>query len=143
MQTPRRRYFWILPAFLLALVILACACGSGNSITVKKSDYGTRWPLTVSEAVLTCEGPWAVFAKVDGNYYGVNGMGKTWVEKEYPQKARNIKHIWREDSRMIGEFREALKAQGESLPREGLPADMGTPHMNMMPLINDGLKLCD
>jgi len=31
------------------------ACGTANSKTVRQSDYGDKWPLTVSEATLLCK----------------------------------------------------------------------------------------
>ncbi len=40
---------------LLLVTLLAVACAPENSMTVKQSDYGDAWPLTIPEATLVCE----------------------------------------------------------------------------------------
>ena len=138
-----RKFSVIAIGVLVVLAISSVACGSSSSGTARAVDFGTRWPLTAPEVVLTCKGAGAVFAKVGDSYYGVNGMGKIWVEDRYPDKARDINRIWREDSGRIREMRALLRAAGEPLPRQGLPSDMSVPRVNITPLLDAGLTLCD
>ena len=104
---------------LLLVTLLAVACVPENSKTVKQSDYGDTWPLTIPEATLVCE-KGAVFLKADGKHYGITGFGQTWVKLEYPNTARSLDAIWRDDP--ASNF-------------SGLKISIG-------PLIDDGLELC-
>ena len=109
----------ILAILLLPLiVIIAIACGS-DGVMVKEEDYGDRWPLTVPEVELFCKGPYAVYVKLGDNRYGVNGIGSTYVENNYSSTSRDIEDIWR--------------------PNPQIPGS----RINIGPLIDDGLKLCD
>ena len=105
---------------LLLVTLLAVACAPENSMTVKQSDYGDAWPLTIPEATLVCE-KGAVFLKADGKHYGITGLGQTWVKLEYPSTARSLDAIWRDDP--ASNF-------------SGLKISIG-------PLIDDGLELCE
>ena len=105
--------------FALGLFLATLGCGAGNSKTVRAADYGDAWPLTVSEAKLVCEGPYAVFLKVDDRYYGVNGMGRNYVNDRYLTDSYPLESIWLHDPR----------AQDSRI--------------NISPLLDDGLVLCD
>ena len=108
----------ILPFVAAVALVLASGCGDDNSRTITEADYGDAWPLTVSEATLICETPSAVILKVGSNYYGVNGTGSTYVEREHPLNGRDLERIWRLDPGGIG------------------------PRISIFPLIDDGLELC-
>jgi hypothetical protein len=86
---------------------------------VKGTDYGDDWPLTIPEAKLICEQPSAVYLEADSKHYGVNGFGKNYVSKEYPTTARELERIWRPHP-------------------DGI-----TPRVNIGPLIDRGLAICD
>ncbi len=116
---------FILPFVVALALILVTGCGDDNSTTIHdnsriitEADYGDAWPLTVPEATLICEAPVSVILKVGSNYYGVNGIGTTYVEREYPSNSGDLESIWRADP-------------GGIIPR-----------MNIGPLIDDGLELC-
>ena len=109
----------VLPFIAALTLVLVVGCGDDNSRTITEADYGDEWPLTVPEATLICEAPSAVILKVGSNYYGVNGTGRTYVEREYPQNGRDLERIWRLDPGGIG------------------------PRVSISPLIDNGLELCE
>lgn len=89
---------------------------ANNELFVSRSDYGRRWPLTVSSGVLRCDEPGEVtFTAPDGTTYWVNGTaGNAAALNEWYR----IDPIWKDD-----------------------PAD---PYLKISigPLIDDGLALC-
>jgi hypothetical protein len=103
---------------VLALGVAACGDSSDSSGSdepeghVSAADFGKRWPLTVDEGVLACDGSngtGAVTFETDGKTYGLNGLA--------PQNLPDIDPIWKMDN------------------TTGLRVDIS-------PLINAGLKLC-
>jgi hypothetical protein len=113
-------------ASLLAALAVACSkSGSGgNERHVQASDYGPAWPLTVSSGVLRCEVPALVtFTTEDETTYAVNGAAggfaedRGWVD--------DISPIWKED------------------PRSRLDPALTGLKVNIGPLIDDGLALCE
>ncbi len=51
------------------LIFFAVECGgSSDSETIRKLDYGDKWPLTVSEATLLCKGYSSVYIYVNELY---------------------------------------------------------------------------
>ena len=107
-------------------LVVLLACGESGH-TISKSDYGSRWPLTVSEATLHCEEVevWntpnvqLVWVESKGYAYPVNGTAKSFLRDEKPGlKVRDIERIWRSHPTISGM------------------------RINIMPLINDGLEIC-
>ena len=94
------------------------------SETIRDQDYGSEWPLTVSEATLHCERPGTdsslgmVWVEHNGFAYPINGTALSLLEDRRPElRIRDIKSIW-----SIG----------------GSPGS----RVNIGPLIDDGLELC-
>jgi hypothetical protein len=81
---------------------------------VAKSEFGSRWPLTVSHGTLSCDGYSVVFAAPEGMRYGLNGTAQDQLGLP------PIDPIWR--------YEPGMK-------RYGLKVDIG-------PLIQRGLALC-
>ena len=62
--------------------------------TVRSSEYGEDWPLTVDSARLCCRFR-AVWVEVNGKKYGVNGTASPILEK-YGYASLELKDIWRD-----------------------------------------------
>ena len=127
--TPTQTNWWkvsalvvtgIVALFIIMGIVGECS-GPDNSVTVKESDYGSRWPLTVPEGMLTCERGGNVFLTVDDKHYGVNGTGAIYVRRNYPNSYRDIRAIWKDNP----------------------DPDAVGPKVSIGPLIRDGLNLCD
>ena len=115
----------LLVPLLLALSMLACG-NDGRAIS--EDDYGSRWPLTVSEATLHCEEVqvWdtpnvpLVWVESKGYAYPVNGTAKSFLRDERPDlKVRDFDVIWSADMDRPGSM------------------------VNVIPLLNDGLEMCE
>ena len=117
MPLPRQAVPLAVGVFLI--VSLLVGCGGGDSVIVKEENYGEQWPLTVSEAELFCKGYGAIYVKIGGDYYGVNGFGINYVKENFPNSSRNIKDIWRSDPRGIN------------------------PNVSLNPLFEAGGELCE
>ena len=63
--------------------------------TLRSSDYGSDWPLTVDEGVVTCEAS-AVYFTTGGRRYAVNGMATG--RKDAP----DIDVIWKANPALEG-----------------------------------------
>jgi Protein of unknown function (DUF2511) len=88
---------------------------------VSRTDYGNDWPLTVESGTLRCDPPSAVtFTTENGTTYWINGTaasmadGNGWLD---------VEPIWADDP---------------DPTYEGLDLKI-----NIGPLIDDGLTLCD
>ena len=83
--------------------------------TVRASDYGNDWPLTVASAKLCCrfQGVWV---EVNGRKYGLNGIAPG-ILKRYGFTCFELNDIWRDnpDSEAMG-----LKVNIDRLIQEGL-----------------------
>ena len=82
-----------------------------RSRTVRSSDYGEDWPLTVDSARLCC---WfqAVWVEVNGKKYALNGTAGPILKKfGYPSFELNV--IWR-DHPCREKLVEGLEADGEA-----------------------------
>jgi hypothetical protein len=102
-----------------ALLILGTTTASAAQKAVKESDFGDKWPLTVSEGVVRCYNDHklqVVTFETSGQVYAVNG---TAMSKGLPR----IHEIWRPDPRP--EF-----------------AKMGL-RVNIGPILDLGLELCE
>ena len=115
------------------------ACGTANSKTIRQSDYGDKWPLTVSEATLLCKGGLGVYIYVNERYYPVNGSAEIqWIIDRYiGEPLYNLEDIWAVDEKMMENVRKAYEYTGEVMP-----PDEPLIRISIGPLINDGLKLC-
>ena len=103
-----------LASLLGAAALLGAGCGSGshdNSIEVHARDFD-RWPLTVDEGTLRCEGAGSVTFEAGGQTYAVNGTARGL------DAGSDIDIIWADDPDV-----------------DGLKLSIG-------PLINRGLELC-
>ena len=99
-----------------------------NCKTVKSSEYGEGWPLTVDSARLCCRFR-AVWVEVSGKKYGVNGTARPLLKK-YGYVCSDLNEIWRDHSdseKRVG----ALGTDGEALGWK----------VSIHRLIQDGLAL--
>ena len=62
--------------------------------TVRASEYGEDWPLTIDSAKLCCRFR-AVWVEVNGKKYGVNGTASP-ILKKYGYASLELKDIWRD-----------------------------------------------
>ena len=62
--------------------------------TVRSSEYGKDWPLTVDSAKLCCRSQ-AVWVEVNGRKYGVNGTAGA-ILKKYGSASFDLNDIWRD-----------------------------------------------
>lgn len=105
-----------LPYIQLLVVAERIRFGRGTKCkTVRASDYGNDWPLTVTSAKLCCKFQ-AVWVEVNGRKYGLNGMAPGILE-EYGYACFELNDIWRDnpDSETMG-----LKVNIGRLIRDGL-----------------------
>ena len=116
-----RSGFALLLATLAVVLLVGCDLATDTK-TIKDSDYGDEWPLTVAEAKLICKPPGAVFVRVGDKYYGVNGTSHAgWIADRYlgGAKVHELEEVWRKNP------------------------DHPDLRVGVFPLINDGLELCD
>ena len=60
------------------LSVMALLSGySPDSIEIRKTEYGDRWPFAIQQGWLRCEGAGAVILTVQGKDYAVNGIAST------------------------------------------------------------------
>jgi hypothetical protein len=90
-----------------------------HEVRITKAEYGDTWPFSVDEGILRCEGiegTGAVTFEAQGKTYALNGIARE-------QKAfLEVDPIWLPDPEAPAEFN--LK-------------------MNLGPIIDRGLQLCD
>lgn len=102
---------------VLALALTACGGSDtgddSSTITVSASDFGDEWPLTVDSGTLRCEPPSAVVFETD------DGREYAVNGMAATNGYDEIEPIWAED-----------------------PSG-NAPRMNIGPLIDRGLELCD
>ena len=80
---------------------------------MREEDLGKRWPLTVSEGTVSCEGAGEVYFEAQGTKYAVNGLAME--NSKFPR----IDAIW-------------ANAPG-----------LGRLKVNIGPVIDRGLELCE
>ncbi len=100
--------------------VLSTRCKS-----IRASEYGDAWPLTVEKAWLCCKSS-AVWVEVGKNRYPLNGTSKT-VLPGYGLEFVELEEIWREDPawesirEQLGESNQTpLRVNVGGLIREGL-----------------------
>ena len=117
----------LLAVVLILLMRAACSndetpVGSPGRASIRQSNYGADWPLTVNSATLHCEvvrrfqgvTKRAVWVEVRGEKYGVNGTARGWLG----ETRWKLHDIWLDDSDFPGN------------------------KVSVDPLIQDGLVLC-
>ena len=86
MQSPRRGHIWIIPAFLLAIVILTCACGSEPPVEESRSSTPKQQPTKsrASSQAVPAQGILAINSVMDRiSPDGIrNGSLKGWVSND-------------------------------------------------------------
>ena len=122
--------------FFIPVCFFAVACGTSDSKTIRQSDYGDKWPLTVPEATLLCKGGLGVYIYANERYYPVNGSAQAqWIIDRYIRKpVYDLEDIWAYDEKTNEDFRRFF---GGVLPEDFVPL-----RINIGPLIDDGLELC-
>ena len=95
--------------YILALFLLSiCAAFSQQKFSVKvtESEYGKKWPFTVSEGTILCEtipnqrpNIAILTFKVGSKEYALNGLAKARMEK---RGFKDIVEIWKDDPEIPG-----------------------------------------
>jgi len=106
---------------LVSLTWAGSLAGSGVEVTA--AEYGDKWPFTVDHGLLRCEFPSRVVFRTNDVDFAVNGSAASRYAK--------IEPIWRVNTKM----QEAFKAAGA--------ASDFVPRINIGPMIQRGLELCD
>ena len=101
---------------------------SAKRKTVRASEYGLHWPLTVSSAELCCKYE-AVWVEVNGKKYGVNGRAKTLLRNN-GHACLDLNDIWRDDPEKE-KYVDALGSCAEEMPWK----------VSIHRLLQDGLAL--
>ena len=101
-----------------------------NSKTVKSSEYGKDWPLTIDSATLCCRFG-AVWLEASGKRYAVNGTAKP-ILKKYGYASLELNDIWRDHPDKM-KLAEASETDGEAIEWK----------VSIHRLIQDGLALED
>ncbi len=96
--------------------------------TVRASEYGLHWPLTVSSAELCCKYG-AVWVEVKGKKYAVNGIART-ILRNNGHAYLDLNDIWRDDPEME-KYVDALGSYAEEMPWK----------VSIHRLLQDGLAL--
>ena len=96
--------------------------------TIRSSDYGRSWPLTVESAKLCCRFK-AVWVEVKGNKYGLNGTAKTMLPR-FGHTCLDLEEIWKDQPNSGLLFHS---------PENHL--DTAKLKVNIGPLIQEGLAL--
>ena len=130
------RILSILMLFIL-IIVAACYAAEGRRY-ISQGDYGEAWPLTVSEAILSCERS-MVWVETDEQAYPINGMATSRLRKERPDlSVRDLEEIWR-----ISPMWEAMEAM---FKRNDPSYEIGSQppiRVSISGLIQDGLGICD
>ena len=130
------RILSILMLFIL-IIVAACYAAEGRR-HISQGDYGEAWPLTVSEATLSCERS-MVWVEADGQAYPINGMAMSHLRKERPDlSVRDLEEIWR-ISPMWEEMEAMFKRNDPSYEIGSQPPI----RVSISGLIQDGLGICD
>ena len=97
---------------------------------VTQSEYGDRWPFTISSATLVCSGD-MVWIESNGIAYPLNGFALSGLPiLRSDLTIREVEEVWTFDQ----QHNDMMVAAGH--PNPGLRINLG-------PLIPDGLQLCE
>lgn len=115
---------------LLSLSALTFLVSAGE---ISQKDYGDKWPFTVEKGDLACRNN-AVFFVVNGTAYAVNGVASA-------QGYNDITPIWRENPELLEFAKQVAKKENRSLV--DVQKEMGISRVNISPILNAGLELCN
>ncbi|MDE0158688.1 MAG: DUF2511 domain-containing protein [Candidatus Dadabacteria bacterium] len=123
----------IITGIILFSAVFSSVSASAGSKIIKATDYGDKWPLTVSKATLSCHGPGAVYIRANPvplrpqQYYPVNGLASSqvWIDRYIGRgkKLSNLENIWAFDEKEMAKWGYEVR-------------------ISIGPLIEDGLELC-
>ena len=103
----------LLVGLVFVVLLVAAACEEGSGGERVRADYGDDWPFTVDSVTLHCEND-AVWVEAYGKLkYGLNGTAKARLGT----RDARLENIWR-----VGSV---------------------TPRVDIGPMINEGLALCE
>lgn len=129
---------------LLIFTISVISCGNDgpvvlNEKSLTQKDFGDKWPLSVDNATVQCvqynvdgvnpELMKGIILVVDGKTYGLNGTAKSQGSQ---LGYEDISTIWLDDLKMK-EYAMKLGASEKD----------ATVKMDISPILNEGLKLCE
>ena len=99
---------------------------TANVKLIQKNQF-KKWPFTVGEGLLKCEGGNVTF-KANGVLYGVNGSGATYAKSH---GGRDMKDIWAVDEKATKELIDV-----------GVPRKNATSYMDVGEVLEFGRTLC-
>ncbi|MCG3887420.1 DUF2511 domain-containing protein [Photobacterium leiognathi] len=104
---------------------------------VSFDEFGNEWPLTVNSGTIECRQGNSVVFITDGKEYAINGTAEDLGYKD-------IRPIWKDDtSTGIVEYAQVV-ANDEGISLEEAVSQLGgLPKVNINPLIQIGLALCE
>ena len=77
-------------------VAMPTAYAGGSSVEISQSEYGDKWPFTVSRGRLECIPSSKVVFHARGRTYAVNGVARNDYSLD------NMRDIWRKDPNNSG-----------------------------------------
>lgn len=118
----------------LSTFVVICIISTGAMAGKKKinnSEFGDKWPFTVSEGILKCSKRMITFTTKDGVTYGVNGTAKNFGHPA-------IEPIWKVDTAMLEELAKAFNKTVDEVIGDDPPI-----RISIGPIIKVGLELCE
>lgn len=115
---------------LLALSLYALQV---SAEVISEKDYGEKWPFTVGKGELACRNN-AVTLAVDGTTYAINGAASA-------QGYKDITPIWREEPHSLEYAKKVAREEKKTLSE--VQEQMGIMRVNISPVLNAGLALCE
>lgn len=109
---------------LVALFGTALFSFSGQKI-ISKEQFGDKWPFTVERGILQCKEGKVILFHANGKVYSVNGKADGLAKS---RGYHDIREIWKNNPEYSKFF---------------APDDPEHPKINIGPIIEEGLKLCD
>lgn len=86
---------------LAILLTLLSSCANDNTLKYSKEEFGKKWPFSVDEIEVYCDGYKEIYCKAsDGKIYALNGSAKT-ASKDNPNVSK-IENIWLDDPEFEG-----------------------------------------
>ena len=116
-----------------AAIMFVGLVGPGNPAhgrLISEQDFASPWPFTVPEGRLRCTKNSVTF-EAGGSTYAINGTAQG---RGFPR----VDPIWKYDTTM-----EETYAKQKGITRAAAREAIGTVRVNIGPVINAGLALCD
>lgn len=114
---------------VIFLALILCACSSGKSKFVKSTDFGDKWPLTVTEGTIRVVNHFEVVFESNGQTYAVNGNAQKGVREG---KYRDIFEIVAVDSTRL-----------KWLQNADCPVNPKEVPMDISPILDIGVAMMD